>query len=130
MLSDIKNRDDIKILVDNFYEKIKMDTSIGLIFTQKLSIDWEQHLPIMYNFWDNILFYSGTYSGNPMSLHQHIHQKIGLTKEDFVRWLEIFCETTDELFVGNNAETIKQRARSIATVMQIKILHQHDFTKI
>jgi hemoglobin len=130
MLPDINTRDDIKVLVDTFYEKIKADKTIGIIFTEKLQLDWEKHLPIMYNFWDNILFYTGTYNGNPMALHQHIHEKIGLKKEDFEKWLEIFCATTDELYAGNNAETIKQRAKSIATVMQIKILHQHDFTKM
>jgi hemoglobin len=129
MLKDINSRDDIKILVDAFYEKIKKDQTIGLIFTEKLEIDWEKHLPIMYNFWDNILFYSGAYTGNPMVLHQHIHEKIGLTKGDFDKWIEIFIATTDELFAGDYAETIKQRARSIATVMQLKILHNHDFTK-
>jgi hemoglobin len=124
MQADIITKEDIKVLVDAFYEKVKSDVLIGPIFTEKLHIAWEKHLPVMYNFWENVLFYTGNYQGNPMVLHQHIHEKVGLTKDDFNRWLEIFTTTTDELFTGNNAETIKQRARSIATVMEIKILNK------
>jgi hemoglobin len=124
MPADITTKEDIKLLVDTFYEKVKTDNLIGSIFMEKLQISWEKHLPVMYHFWENILFYTGNYQGNPMVLHQHIHEKVGLTGADFDRWLHLFTTTTDELFAGQNAETIKQRARSIATVMQIKILHQ------
>ncbi len=42
--------------------------------------------------------------------------------EHFQRWILLFNETVDELFKGEKAELIKQRALSISTVMQIKIL--------
>jgi hemoglobin len=125
MLPDITNRNDIITLVNAFYETVKKDNLIGPIFTEKVQVQWEKHLPVMYDFWENIIFYSGGYSGNPMALHQQLHQRVPLTKEDFERWLKIFKETTDSLFAGDNAEMIKQRAQSIATVMQIKILHNN-----
>ena len=123
MLSDIKDRNDIIALVNAFYETVKQDNLIGPIFTEKVQVQWEKHLPVMYDFWENIIFYSGGYSGNPMALHQQLHQKVHLTREDFDRWLKIFKSTADRLFAGDNTELIKQRAQSIATVMQIKILH-------
>ena len=35
--------------------------------------------------------------------------------------IKLFTTTVDELFAGSNAEQVKQRALSIATVMRIKI---------
>jgi len=41
--------------------------------------------------------------------------------EHFQKWLLLFTETVDQLFEGEKAELAKQRATSIATVMQIKM---------
>lgn len=77
----------------------------------------------MYDFWENVLFYSGNYSGNPMDVHIKLNEIAPIKIEHFQRWLEIFNETVDELFEGETSFRLKQRASSIATVMQIKILN-------
>ena len=46
---------------------------------------------------------------------------IELKAEHFRRWTYLFNLTIDELFEGENAERAKQRALSIATVMQVKL---------
>lgn len=121
MKADITDRKDIKLLVDTFYDKVKVDPVIGYFFTKVVPVDWDKHLPVMYNFWENIVFYSGSYDGNPMVQHQNIHKISPMKMEHFQRWISLFTETVDQLFEGKNAEQIKQRATSIATVMQIKI---------
>lgn len=126
MKHDIQNIDDIKLLVNSFYEKVKKDKIIGYIFTDAIKIDWETHLLVMYQFWENVIFFTGSYKGNPMIIHQHINSKISLTTEHFKQWLHLFIVTIDELFAGEKAEFVKQRAISIATVMQIKILHTSE----
>jgi hemoglobin len=126
MLTDIQSRDDIVQVVNAFYEKAKQDELLGPIFTEKAKVDWEEHLPVMYDFWENVVFYTGNYGGNPMRIHQQLHQKITLTKKDFDKWLNLFFSTVDFLYEGEHAELIKQRAQSIATVMQIKILHPKE----
>jgi hemoglobin len=118
MRKDIKSRKDIETLVNSFYEKVKADALIGPIFCR---IDWEKHLPVMYQFWDNAIFYSGGYNGNPLKTHQNLHHVFPLTKQHFDIWIHLFISTVDELFSGEKAELAKQRAISIATVMQIKI---------
>ena len=122
MKKDIESIKDIEVLVNAFYEKVKADDSIGEIFTRIVKVNWEKHLPVMYRFWENSLFYTGTYEGNPMEIHQHLHHLVHLTKERFDRWTLLFTSTVDELFEGKTASLAKQRAISIATVMQIKIL--------
>ena len=124
MKKDIQNKDDIRLLVDSFYEKVKVDDKIGYFFKDVVNVDWEKHLPVMYNFWENVVFQSGSYSGNPMATHSRIHQLSPMNEQHFKRWVHIFTETVDDLFSGDNAELIKQRALSIATTMQIKILHR------
>ncbi|MFT3843478.1 MAG: group III truncated hemoglobin [Lacibacter sp.] len=121
MKKDIENRDDIVKLVDTFYDRVKPDDQIGYFFTKVVPVDWSRHLPLMYNFWENIIFHSGTYGGNPMQVHKEVHLKSPLCKEHFDHWIELFNATIDDLFEGDNAEMAKQRALSIATVMQIKI---------
>jgi hemoglobin len=95
---------------------------LAYYFTDVVKVNWEKHLPVMYDFWENVLFYSGTYIGNPMMLHAKIHQRSPFTKEHFQHWLQLFNQSVDELYEGEHAEQIKLRANNISTVMQIKIL--------
>ncbi len=124
MKKDIENKEDIKLLVNCFYDKVKADPLIGFIFTDIVKVHWERHLPVMYDFWENTLFYTGGYIGNPMEMHQRLNQLIPLTAEHFRQWTRLFTSTVDELFIGEKAELAKQRAISISTVMQIKIIQQ------
>jgi len=122
MKKDIENRQDIQLLVNSFYEKVKQDPEIGFIFNDIVKVNWEKHLPVMYDFWENTLFYSGGYTGNPMEMHQRLHQRVPLTAAHFKRWTHLFTSTVDELFNGEKALLAKQRAISISTLMQIKII--------
>jgi hemoglobin len=122
MKKDIEGRSDIELLITRFYDKLKTDDTIGFIFTDIVKVNFENHLPVMFNFWENVLFFTGGYEGNPMEIHQHINRVVPLTKTHFNRWNELFTKTVDELFEGTNAMLAKQRALSISTVMQIKII--------
>jgi len=121
MKKDISSIHDIKILVDAFYIKVREDEKIGPIFRDLAGFDWEKHLPVMYGFFENMLFYTGAYIGNPMQLHKHINRIFPLTAAHFTKWIELFNDTVDELFTGKIAEQAKQRIKSIAAVMQLKI---------
>jgi len=121
MLKDIENRNDIIKLVNSFYTKVKTDPMIGHYFTKVVPVEWEKHLPLMYDFWETVLFYAGTYTGNPMQKHMAIHEMSHFTKNHFVQWTHLFEQTVDELFKGSNADAIKHRAQNISAVMQIKI---------
>ncbi len=121
MKKDLKNRKDIELAITTFYDKVKKDDVIGYIFNDIAKVNWEKHLPIMFDFWENAIFYTGNYTGDPMNIHRHLHRVTPLTPSHFERWNELFVSTIDELFKGGNAELAKQRALSISTVMQIKL---------
>lgn len=122
MKNDIEKNADIRLLVDAFYEKIKADDIIGYIFSDTSKIDWNKQLPMMYQFWENSLFFTGVYQGNPMKFLIHINQLVPLSALHFSQWIKIFNSTVDELFVGKVASLAKQRAASIAMFMQSKII--------
>jgi len=121
MKNDIQNRADIELLVRSFYDKVKTDDTIGYIFNDIARVNWEKHFPVMFDFWENVLFYTGVYNGNPLVIHQHLNRVVPLKLEHFNQWNKLFTQTVDELFEGNNAMLAKQRALSISTIMQIKI---------
>jgi len=121
MKKDILNRKDIELLVDTFYEKVKQDPILRPYFIEKANINWEKHLPIMYDFWENILFFTGSYEGNPMQIHRNMHQRNPLSMKHFQQWMLLFTGTVDELFKGKNADFVKERALSISTIIQIKL---------
>ncbi|MEI6190109.1 MAG: group III truncated hemoglobin [Chitinophagia bacterium] len=121
MKMDIKNRKDIILLVDQFYEKIKSDIILGYIFNDVAKVNWAKHLPIMYDFWENTLFFTGSYTGNPINLHSHLHRLTPLNQTHFDQWNHLFISTIDAHFSGENAELAKQRAISISLVLSQKI---------
>jgi hemoglobin len=107
--------------MQKFYEKLLGDPSISYIFTDIAKIDIFHHLPVLVDFWDMVLFQSDTYRKNLLDLHIKLHRLSPLKKEHFETWLRYFNTTIDELFEGEKAFLAKQRAQSIATVIQVKI---------
>lgn len=120
-MQDITNRSDVEQLVSQFYSKALTDDVIGYLFTDVARLNLEHHLPIIADFWEMVLLGSQTYQKNPIPAHVALNRKSPLLPEHFVRWLHIWQQTVDELFIGNVAEQAKIRATSIATVMQTKI---------
>lgn len=117
---DLESRKDVEQLVKAFYEKVLADELISPFFTQTVQVDWDKHFPVMFDFWESVLFEKAVYQGNAMKTHLDLNNKKQLEKEHFERWLSLFSSTIDELFDGQKAELAKTRALSIATVIQMK----------
>jgi hemoglobin len=119
---DICSRKDIELLVATFYNRVKADETLGPVFTEIAKINWEKHLPVMCDFWENAILFTGSYQGNPMDLHTHLHKAMPLLQIHFQKWNQIFINTVDNLFKGEKALLAKQRALKISEVLQSKIL--------
>jgi hemoglobin len=120
MKNDLIGKDDIKLLVDQFYDKAKKDELLGKVFNEIFQVNWEHHLPRMYSFWEFMLFQTGEYRGAPFDIHVEVNKKATLTPLLFDTWVQLFCESVDELFEGNNAATIKLKAENIKKVWSYK----------
>jgi hemoglobin len=116
---DILNLDDIKLLVDTFYDKVREDQLIGPIFDERIQNRWPEHLAKMYTFWQTVLLGEHTYYGSPFPPHANLP----VEKEHFERWLSLFSQTLHQLFSGEIADDAMWRANKMATMFQYKIDH-------
>lgn len=120
-MNDIETKQDLEILLSKFYSKLLSDETVSYIFTDVAKINLETHLPKIIDFWNLSLFGKGDYSNNVMKIHLDLNSEENLNQKYFNTWLNIFNQTVDANFSGKNAEIIKTKALSIATVMQIKM---------
>ncbi len=119
-MGDLENRKDIEFLVNEFYAKVLKDEKIGFFFNEIANIDWKKHFPIMYDFWETILFDTMKYKGNPMTKHIVLSRKEPMTSEHFERWLFLWNQTVNENFTGDRASEAIKRAKMIADLMKYK----------
>lgn len=110
-MKDIETRADLEKLLAEFYKAAPVDADIGHHFD---GLDLENHLPVIVDFWEKILFGKPVYFGNPLFIHQKLNDKSPLKLGHFARWTEIFASTVDKLFAGARADAAKLRARMIA----------------
>ena len=116
-MQEIKNLNDIKRMVDTFYDKVNKDKELSYIFNDFAKINWVTHLPIMYSFWSKLLLGEGDYRGNPFQKHI----PLPIESHHFDRWVELFKQNIDEQFIGEIAEEAKLRAENIAYVFDNKL---------
>ena len=109
-LNDLTTAEDVRTLVDSFYARVGRDDLLAPVFNDFAHVDWSTHLPIMYRFWESMLFGAGSYEGAPFPKHA----VLPVQKEHFARWLALFVETVNAHFTGPKADEAKGRAASIA----------------
>lgn len=115
-LDDIAGEQEIRQMVDAFYETVRKDQRLGPVFESHVN-DWSKHLATMYSFWGSILFGTVDYHGNPFAKHM----PLSVDHAHFERWIELFIETVDRLFSGPKAEHAKGAGRSIAHSFQLRM---------
>lgn len=125
MKKQIENRADVSFLVHQFYAKIRADKEIGFYFNEMIS-DWDAHLEKLTDFWETNLFGVRKYKGNPHAVHNEVdaHFDEKITPNEFGIWLNHWFQTIDEHFEGENAETLKRRARKMSTFLYMSMF-QH-----
>lgn len=117
MEKEILDLEDIKLLVNSFYGKVREDELLSPIFNEAIQDRWPEHMEKMYTFWQTLLLGERTYKGNPFGPHATLF----ITKIHFDRWLDLFYQTVNTLFEGEKAEEAKWRASRIAEVFQMRL---------
>jgi len=111
--------EEISVLVDNFYAKVRRDDVIGPIFNAIID-DWPFHLAKLKDFWSTVMLTTGRYKGDPMM----IHLQLPLDPEHFHRWLTLFAETANEVMEPEHANSIVMKANRIGQNFQAGIAYQ------
>lgn len=94
-----------------FYEKAIQDDILGPFFIDEIgddmqSEDWVEHIELLADFWLAKILGEDTYYGNFVGAHVKMPH---IKKESFVRWLELFSETADEVYIPKVAEQFKKK---------------------
>lgn len=121
MKKDIQNRNDIEQVVKHFNEKLKVDSELGVFFTEVIKINWEKHNELMCDFWENVLLHTGKYEGNPLKTHKRINAIKATENHHFEKWIQLFFQTVDSLYKGPLAEKMKLHSSAIAMLMKQKL---------
>src|SRR5437764_929575 len=82
-MKDIETESDVRALVDAFYQAVREDTLLNPIFSDFAQVNWTEHLPKMYAFWNGIILGKPGYAGQPFPPHT----RLPVTREHFSRWL-------------------------------------------
>ena len=122
MKSDIASKENIKLIITEFYNKLLADDNMQPFFKDIVEQNQlDHHLDLITDFWNDILFDTISYKNNVMQKHLDKSEFIVFKKQHFAIWVSYFLETIQTYFDGENAERMKARAQSIATIMQVKM---------
>lgn len=111
---DIRNREDIELLVRKFYDTLLTNESIKPVFD---NLNFEKHIPHIVSFWAFVLLDEAGYNTNVFDKHVNLPIK----EEHFDIWLNHFERTVNDLFEGEKAELAKLRAQTIAFTFKAKL---------
>ncbi|MDO5608558.1 MAG: group III truncated hemoglobin [Capnocytophaga sp.] len=117
-MKQIENRNDIRLLVNRFYAKIRKDTMLGPIFNSHIpDEEWEAHLEKLTDFWETNLFGIPKFKGSPTQKHIMVDRNLNytVTQHHFGQWINLWFETIDEMYEGELAERAKNAARKMST---------------
>lgn len=113
-LPDLSCRADIDVLVRRFYERALADAVLAPVFDVLAVVGLDEHLVVVADFWEQILFRTTRYDGAFIPVHRALHGHHGLTSARFQRWLTLWTENVDALFAGANADRAKIKADAMA----------------
>lgn len=113
----------IRQLVDLFYDKVRADPDLGPIFERAIQDEWGPHLRKMYDFWSSVMLTTGRYKGQPVLVHKRVEGlEIGL----FDRWLALFEESCAELLDVETAGPFWRKAVRIAESLKLALFYRPD----
>jgi hemoglobin len=100
------SEDEIRRVVETFYESARADPMLGPIFEARVG-DWPRHIARMVDFWSSALLGTARYRGTPLLAHTALP---GLRAELFTRWLQLFRRSAE----GFASAECRERANSLA----------------
>ncbi len=112
-MHDIETKNDIEVLIRNFYNQLLQLPSMQPIFEQ---INFEAHLPQIVHFWSFVLLDEEGYKTNVFDKHRNLK----INTSHFDEWLAVFIKSVNELYSGEKATIAIQRATSLSHTFKAK----------
>jgi hemoglobin len=115
------DHDFIGLLVDSFYDRIRLHEELGPIFNEAIGDNWGPHLDTMKRFWASVALHDASYSGRPVPAHMKLE---GLNPGMFATWLNLFETTLNDIApTPDTPAFFMERARRIANSLQLNIFY-------
>ncbi|MCL4220656.1 MAG: group III truncated hemoglobin [Phycisphaerales bacterium] len=111
--------DDVRRVVDAFYDVAAEDEVLGPIFQQYVH-NWPDHMVRLYNFWSAVILQTGRYAGRPFEAHAQISQ---LRPEHFDRWLLLWEQTVAKTITPPLQGAFTNPARRMASSMMGRLFN-------
>ena len=110
------NRENIKIMVREFYGIILKDDMLAPFFINALGDDlsvgkWPEHFHTLDAFWILMMTGERGYGGNPFPPHAFLGS---LSRENFEQWLRLFKEVVYRLYISEIADKFYKKADILA----------------
>jgi hemoglobin len=105
----------IALLVDRFYDKVRIDPLIGPVFNAAVE-DWDEHKRTLTSFWCSVALRANSYRGNPMEVHR---AQSAIRAEHFERWLALWQTTTREVLDEADARQMIGHADRIGRSLRL-----------
>jgi hemoglobin len=118
---DLATCADVEALLRGFYGQVLVDDILAEPFAEIRANGLESHLPVMCDFWQTVLFSVRLYGGSAVRAHQPVHDRYLLTAGHFLRWLQLWTSTIDQMYQGPVAEHAKIQATRIARAMHRRL---------
>lgn len=111
---DLASRADLELLLRDFYRRAFEDPLLRHVFVDVVHMDLEEHLPAITDFWEKVLFDTGSYNGQAMHVHRRVHARAPLSPGHFSRWMQLWRDSLDAGFSGPVTEQADAHARRMA----------------
>ena len=116
MLYDTVDRAKIEEMVQRFYADVLKDDILSPYFTKALGSDlksgkWHEHLNTLIGFWLLMMNAESGYKGDPFPPHAFLGQ---MYRETFERWLILFKNVVEGMFVPEIAQKFYKKADILA----------------
>ena len=115
------NRAAIAQLVHEFYDAVRRDPELHIIFEAAIGADWDPHLARMVEFWCTVMLATRDFTGNVYGTHMELDHVV---PDHFRRWLSLFDSTAHRLFTPELAGEFLVVARRIAASLQFGMFNQ------
>ena len=120
---DISTANDVGVAVRRFYRAVIADPLLGPLF-ERYGVDWPHHIPKLVRYWEHVLLDRPGSAVNTIAIHAPVQRTTPFDAEHVDRWLDLWDDTLDSLYVGAVAERAKARARQVGRALNTIALRQ------
>lgn len=114
---DVATRNDVGVLVYRFYRHAIPDPLLGPVF-ERFGVDWPSHLPKLVTYWEHVLLDRPGMATNTVGAHGGVQNIAPFGPAHIDRWVALWEQTIDDLYVGPVAELAKKRARQVGRALR------------